>query len=249
MVHGLTEKAEIRRRLNRDRPWSLFALADLDDEMFAHCEWWGAGDSLALVFHALSIRPIFVLGDAASTRDLLGNLSVPSGYLNLKPGQTAAAEGIYSYRERHEMHRMMLDDFRPRGGAVEPLGPADRQDIERLYGTGDGGGIAFSPFQLCTGYFRGIRREGELVAVGGVQVVSRNESAAGVGNIFTRPDCRGQGLAQVVTSAVVSALRESGIGTIGLNVECTNIAAVRAYQAIGFRSYFTYYEGMADRCA
>jgi GNAT superfamily N-acetyltransferase len=249
MVQRLTDKPEIRRRLLTDPAWSLFALADLDDGLFASCEWWGAGDALALVFHGISIRPIFVLGDTASTRELLEALTVPWGYLNLKPGQIVAADGIYRYRERHEMYRMMLEDFQPREGVVEPLGARHCAEIERLYATGDGGGIAFSPFQLDTGFFRGIWRGSDLVAVGGVLAVSRAESVAGVGNIFTRPDCRGHGLARVVASAVVSALGDAGIRTIGLNVECGNAPAVRAYESIGFRSCFRYYEGMAERCA
>ncbi|MBC8166625.1 MAG: GNAT family N-acetyltransferase, partial [Bryobacteraceae bacterium] len=81
----------------------------------------------------------------------------------------------------------------------------------------------------------------------GVHVVSQNESVAGVGNIFTRSDFRGRGLAQSVTSAVVRTLVEAGIRTIGLNVEYTNAAAIRAYEAIGFRTRFHYYEGVADR--
>jgi len=42
----LTDKSEIRRRLNTDREWSLFALADLDDGMFEHCDWWALPDAL-----------------------------------------------------------------------------------------------------------------------------------------------------------------------------------------------------------
>ena len=247
MVQRSNDKPEIRRLLNQDREWSLYALADLDDELFAHSEWWTTGNSLALVFHGMKIRPVFVLGDAASTRELLANLPLESGYLNLKPSQAEAAAGIYQYRERHEMHRMLTGELKLRAGPVERLGARDRKEIESLYASGDGGGIAFAPFQLDTGFFRGIRRGGELVAAGGVHVVSRRESVAGVGNIFTRPDCRGRGLAQTVTSAVVAALVEAGIETIGLNVECSNTAAVRAYEAIGFRSRFTYYEGPAER--
>jgi len=243
----LTNKSEIRRLLNIDREWSLYALADLDDGMFEHCDWSACGDGLALVFRALAIRPIFVLGDAASTRRLLGTLPEVTGYLNLKPHQLESAEGIYGYRERHEMRRMFLENFNPRSGTTEPLAGKDRDQIERLYATGDGGGIAFAPFQLDTGFFRAVRRNGALVAVAGVHVVSRNESVAAVGNIFTHPDYRGQGLAQQATSAVVIALKEAGIRTIGLNVEHTNIAAIRAYERLGFRTHFNYYEGVADR--
>ena len=248
MVEGLIHKPEIRRRLNIDREWSLYALADLDDEMFQHCRWWALGDSLALVFEALAIRPIFVLGDMESTRRLLAALPVDAGYLNLKPHQLDGADGIYCYREPHQMQRMFLEDLQNPGGGGEPLSSADCEQIEQLYSSGDGGGIAFAPFQLDTGFFRGVRRGGELVSVAGVHVVSRNESVAGVGNIFTRPDCRGQGLARIVTSAVAEALRAAGIRTIGLNVEHTNKIAIRVYERVGFRTRFSYCEGMADRC-
>jgi ribosomal protein S18 acetylase RimI-like enzyme len=247
MARRLTDKAEIRARLNREREWSLYALADLDDGLFEQCDWWGWKDGLALVFRGIDIRPIFVLGDAEAARVLLAALPERTGYLNLKPEQLAGAEGIYEYRERHEMRRMMLDDFRPRAGETEALGPAACGEIERLYASGTGGGIAFASFQLETGLFRGIRREGELVAVAGVQAASRGEGVAAVGNIFTRPDWRGRGLAQTVTSAVAAAVRELGIGTIGLNVECSNTAAVRAYEKIGFRTRVVYWEGVAER--
>jgi ribosomal protein S18 acetylase RimI-like enzyme len=245
--YRLANKSDIRLRLNVDRDWSLYALADLDDEMFTHCDWWGLADGIALVFGAIAIRPIFVLGDASVSRRLLAALPVPTGYLNLKPHQLSAAEGLYRYRERHEMNRMLLDAFQPRPGVVEVLAPENCREIEQLYATGEGAGIAFAPFQLQTGFFRGIRRNGELVAVAGVQVSSQQEGVAAVGNIFTREDCRGQGLAQIVTSAVVTSLKDAGIPTIGLNVDSINIVAIRAYEHIGFRTHFSYFEGIADK--
>ena len=252
--YPLTDKREIRRRLNSDREWSLYALADLDEGMFEHCDWWGVdatsdlSDGLALVFNALQIQPIFVLGDPESTRRLLAALPLAAGYLNLKPHQLDAAHGIYRYQQRHQMQRMFIEELKLPEGTAEPLSPIDRDQVERLYASGDGGGIAFAPFQLDTGFFRGIRRGREFVSVAGVHVVSRNESVAGIGNIFTHPDYRGQGLAQIVASAVAVALIEAGIRTIGLNVENTNAIAIRVYERIGFRTHFTYYEGMAERC-
>jgi len=246
MPHRLADRSEIRRLLNTDRPWSLHALADLDDGMFEHCDWRAHGNGLALVFRALDIRPIFVLGD--SVAELLLSLSEPSGYLNLKPEQLEAARGIYQFRQRYHMRRMFLETPHLRSGNTERLAVENCPEIERLYATGDGGGIGFAAFQLRSGFFRGIRRDGDLVAVAGVHVVSIQESVAGVGNIFVRPDCRGQSLAQTVASAVVTSLQEAGIQTVGLNVEDTNISAIRAYERIGFRTHFDYYEGPADRC-
>ena len=243
----LTDKSAIRSLLNIDREWSLYALADLDDGMFEHCDWWVLAGGLALVFHGITIRPIFVLGNAALTKELLAALPVTTGYLNLKVHQLSAAEGIYRYRECHKMKRMFLDTFRPKSGSVEALSFANCSEIEHLYASGDRGGIAFAAFQLRSGFFRGIRQGGELVAVAGVQVWSRSEGVAAVGNIFTRRDCRGKGLAQTVTSAVVTSLRETGIQTIGLNVENTNTTAIRVYERIGFRTHFSYFEGTADK--
>src|SRR5450759_4983336 len=99
--YRLTDKLEIRRLLNMDREWSLYALADLDDGMFEHCDWWALPGALALVFRGISIRPIFVLGDAASTKELLAALPETTGYLNLKAHQLDAAEGIYPVSYTH----------------------------------------------------------------------------------------------------------------------------------------------------
>lgn len=245
MISRITARDAIRRLLDRDRVWALYVLADLDDGLFEQCEWWVCGEALALVFGGISIRPIFVMGEGAELCELLGSMPADWGYLNLRLSQWEAVAGVWSYQEEHRMHRMVAQEWRPRHGEWTVLGPEDENEIRCLYDTGDGGGVAFAPYQVATGFFRGVRRGGELVAVGGVHVVSRTESVAGVGNIFTRPDCRGQGLAQVVTSAVVEALRAEGIRTIGLNVESTNAPAIAAYERLGFAARFTYVEGPA----
>lgn len=247
MLEKLTEKNRIRTLLNREREWALYALADLDDGMFEQCEWWAAGDGLALVFHGIAIRPVFVMGIEAEVRELLEALPCESGYLNLQGAVVDAARGIYEYRRRDEMCRMILEDFAPRAGAVEALSLRDQAEIEALFASGDGAGIAFAAPQLQTGFFRGVRERGELIAVAGVHVVSRNEGVAGVGNVFVRADRRGRGLAQVVLSAVTEAVLETGIRTVGLNVEHTNVPAIRAYENLGFRTRFRYFEGPAIR--
>lgn len=247
MLRALTDKSEIRRILNRDRAWALYALADLDDGMFEHCDWWAVGDALGLVFHAISIRPIFVMGGAEAIRSLLAALPTPSGYLNLQQYAVTAAEGLYQYQQRNEMCRMILEDFRPRPGEVETLTMADLAAIEALFASGNGAGIAFSPVQLRSGFFRGIRERGQLIAAAGIHVLSTNEGVAGVGNVFVHSSHRGRGLAQTVLSAVVSAVRATGIETIGLNVEHTNLPAIAAYERLGFRTRFRYFEGVATK--
>lgn len=249
-VETLRDKAEIRRRLEADRAWALYALADLDDGMFEHCSWWSAGATgLALIFHALSIRPLFVTGSPDETRTLLAAVAqaVPDGtcYLNLR-----AETPLWTYTERHEMRRMLLGaHYRPSPHAnrAQPLTAADQPEIEALYASGTGSGIAFGGSQLASGLFRGIRDDasGALIAVAGIHVASEAESVAGVGNVFVRADRRGQGLAQAVLSAVVDAVRARGIATIGLNVEISNLPAIAAYHRLGFETRFHYFEGPA----
>lgn len=246
MMHRMTGKNEIRALLNTDRAWSLYALADLDAGMFEQCDWWGTAGGLALVFHGIAIRPIFILGDGEAAERLLGGMAPTDGYLNLRMEQAERAARLFRYRRRNRMCRMVLGDFAPRGGECEALTGMHRGEIERLFATGDGAGIAFAPQQLESGLFRGIRKGGELVAVAGIHVASVNEGVAGVGNVFVREDWRGQGLAQTVLSAVTSAVRDLGISTVGLNVEHTNGPAIRAYERLGFATRFEYYEGPAE---
>ena len=239
------DREAIRRILNQDRVWAIYALADLDAHLFDLCDWWVMGRGLALVFTGISIRPIFVTGSPTEVDALLGGLPCDAGYLNLRDehvGQT-----VYTYQQAHRMRRMVLGEFVPRAGATEVLRREHVREIEALYATGTGAGVAFGAFQLDTGFFRGVRQDGALIAVAGVHVVSRNESVAGVGNIFTREDQRGRGLAQLTLSAVTTALQEAGISTIGLNVEQDNAPAQAAYERLGYRTAFEYWEGTAVR--
>ena len=245
-VTRTADRDQIRRILNTDRVWSIYALADLDPHLFDLCEWWIEGDALALVFTGIAIRPIFVIGPKHDALPLLEALPVEQGYLNLR--DEYASQATYKYVEPHRMRRMVIDTLTPRQSAATiPLGPQHVEAVQALYATGTGAGVAFGAFQLDTGFVRGVFHKKELIAVAGVHVVSTNESVAGVGNVFTRADHRGLGLAQITTSAVTLALLEAGIQTIGLNVEQNNAPAIAAYEKLGYRKAFEYWEGTAVR--
>ena len=61
--------------------------------MFEHCDWRTLPDGVAVVFRGIAIQPIFVLGDAAATGNLLSALTAETGDLNLRPYQLEAARG------------------------------------------------------------------------------------------------------------------------------------------------------------
>jgi ribosomal protein S18 acetylase RimI-like enzyme len=254
IVEPITDRARIRSILNTNRAWSLYALADLDDPLFGMCEWYTAGgESLALVFSGISIRPIFTIApDPDLTRRLLAALPCDGGYVNLRDFERHAAEGVFEFRGiPHHALRMILRSFRPHDadGEVIRLTLQDAAEVQALYDSDPSAGVAFGEFQLNDGFFRGIRMKGELAAVAGTHVVSRKESVAGVGNIFTRPDHRGRGLAQLTTSAVTRALIEEGISTIGLNVYDENLPAIAAYRKLGYETALSYWEGPAVKCS
>jgi ribosomal protein S18 acetylase RimI-like enzyme len=120
--------------------------------------------------------------------------------------------------------------------------------LTRLYADGNATGEApdfFYPSMLTDGVFFGVYEGDALVAAAGTHLVSREEDAAAIGNIYTRRDRRGRGLGRIVTSAVVEAL--TGITTVGLNVRADNLAAIRLYESLGFVRHCRFYEALGVR--
>jgi predicted GNAT family acetyltransferase len=68
-----------------------------------------------------------------------------------------------------------------------------------------------------------------------------------IGNVYTRRDRRGRGLASFVTGAVTAELLRLGLRTVALNVNQRNAAAIRVYEQLGFTRYCAFYEGVAVR--
>src|SRR5712692_6734194 len=252
-VRTLTNRAEIRSLLERDCPWALYALGDLDDGMFEQCEWYTAADTLALLFKGLNFVPLVTLGGSAGIEAILASaVTLPVIFLNQQREHLPAIEKFYSCDDQHWMWRMVLWEFvgtrggaRAHGRAPLPVVHLDMRrlnDLRALYAS-DNGADAFAPYQLATGYFYGVEQGGQLVSVAGVHLASRAYRVGPVGNVFTHPAYRGRGYAAACVSAVVRALQADGITTIGLNVEQTNAGAIRVYERLGFVKYCEFVEG------
>ena len=127
----------------------------------------------------------------------------------------------------------------------ERLGPSDLDALRALYA--EDPPAFFLPSQLRDGVYFGVREGTALVAVAGTHVVSREASVAALGNVHTRRDRRGRGLAMEVTGAVVRELRRRNTQTSVLNIVATNDVARRVYERVGFREYCVYDEGVATR--
>lgn len=241
----------IRRILRGDPPWSVYMLADLAPPYAAHAEWHAAGDGVLLLYRGFAIPVLVASGPEEDLAVLLREIRDRRMYLSVRRPALAALEAAgYRIEEAHAMLRMALDPAR--FPALDPcsthLGPADFETLRALYADGEPYGEAppfFSRQVLENGVYHGICEGGELAAAAGTHVFAPEEDVAGIGNVYTRRDRRGQGLGLRATAGVTAELAARGIGTIALNVAPGNAPAIRIYERLGFFRYCEYYEGVA----
>jgi ribosomal protein S18 acetylase RimI-like enzyme len=242
----LTDKNSIRAILRRDPAWCVYALGDLSPEMFPKTKWFTPDLSLVLKDYGTSI--LFAMG-AGSVREALGAVTWPV-HLQVRSDALEAVAQHAKVEDTREMWRMIWT--RQRGIQKDDrairLGEADVQALQVLYVDGEESGESpdfFYPAMLARGVFFGVYEERQLVAAAGTHLVSRDEGAAAIGNIYTRRDRRGRGLGRAVTTAVMREL--AALETVGLNVRADNGAALSLYESLGFERHCPFYEAVAVR--
>ncbi len=259
-VDYLTSQNAIRERLQTDAPWAVYALGDLAPAHFGRCRWLSPGPgstALALLYSGFETPIFWALGAAAELAPLAPHLfASPQLILQIRPEIAPLVRAHYGHVDLHAMWRMALDArwFTPAaaGAGDRRLRPADLPALERLYEDGRAHGQQpdfFSPEMLAGGVFFGAWQAGELVAVAGTHIVSVDESAAAIGNVYTRRDSRRRGHAARLTSQVAAALTALGVRTIALSVRQSNPAAVSVYARLGFTAHCEFFEGFARRAA
>jgi ribosomal protein S18 acetylase RimI-like enzyme len=262
----------IRTILNQNPVWSAYALADLQPAFAPYCRWLVAendeGPGVVLLFSALTPCVLFTTGSSAAVQAALAQAAAQGElpaevYISVPEAHLPVVANFYDFGGAEmAMWRMALTSLLP--GKVElfgetrllpalpvvRLGPADAGRIRALYT--NGGPFtpdAFDPYQLDNGVFYGIQAENgvehdEFVAVGGTHIVDWTSGVAAIGNMYTRPDCRGQGLASAVLAAIVGELQERQVRTIVLNVNQRNGVARRLYERRGFAVHCSFWEGV-----
>lgn len=240
----LTDKNEIRTCLRRDSAWSVYALADLEPSMFPKTLWFAP--DLTLIVRDYGTAILFAMGPG-SVREALACVDGP---VHLQVQQDALDEVA-----RHAMvspprlmWRMTWTGRRPAspGAVTTRLGASDVPALRALYADGQSSGEApnfFFPSMAADGVFHGIYEGTGLVAAAGTHVLSREEGAAAIGNVYTRRDRRGRGLGRLATSAVLGEL--AGVETVGLNVRADNDTALHLYESLGFERHCQFYEALA----
>lgn len=233
----------------------LYALGDLDDFFWPYTNWYGLleddqlcelvlcymGAPGSLVMHALTGYSPQRMG--ILLQGLLHVLA-PRLYTHLSPGVLPALSIAYHSKPHGQYDKMALRDQSLLGAfdtrQVQRLSPAELGEVQAFYDASYPGNW-FDGRMLETGQYYGLRVDGSLVCAAGVHVYSPSYRVAALGNITTRPDMRGRGLARLVTARLCRELLNS-VNTIGLNVRSDNSAALACYTALGFRQVAVYEE-------
>lgn len=198
-----------------------------------------------MVLHDYGTSILFAHG-TGSIREALDHVTWPV-HLQVQPDALAeVARHAVVTNEKH-MTRMAWTGGSTRvSDRVNRLGAQDVAAIERLYAGGESAGESpdfFYGSMVTDGVFFGVYKGEDLIAAAGTHLVSRDEGAAAIGNVYVRSDRRGRGLGRAVTAAVLHEL--AGIETVGLNVRADNDAAIRMYESLGFVRHCEFREALA----
>jgi GNAT superfamily N-acetyltransferase len=226
-------RGAIEAFLRRDPALHVYELGDLDPRQAPHVVWYAHGapiDAVALVYRGLAVPTLIALGDdePAALQALarsIGSIELPPRcYAHVTSGleRLLAARADVASLGRHI--KMVLRSRPPDHDDVRTLGPRDADALAAFYAEHYPGSY-FEPASVLAGPY---------VAVFDARV-------AALGNIATRADARGRGLARRVTEALCARLARHA-RTIGLNVAADNTAAIRCYTRVGFVPCATYEE-------
>ncbi len=140
-------------------------------------------------------------------------------------GLTATPQGLCC-----QMTADVMVPFAEPAFAYEPLSDADAPEMLALATLTRPG-----PFFARThtlGDFIGVRVDGRLAAMAGERM--RPDGHTEVSGVCTHPDFRGRGYAAGLTAVATERIRQRG-ETAFLHVYAGNIAAIRVYEALGYR--------------
>ena len=230
---------------------------------------------LALLFSGLQPPVLLTAGSPHGVAAALTGAALPEEvFLSVLPSHMPAVKQRYQHIAPYKMVRMVLPQGAPVPAPDKAAHLLSHIDASRLTALYQHGGEyapdAFDPSQLDDGFFFGIEdSDGSLAAAGGTHVAYRgrrpslteanlnstngsspidriiSQGVAAIGNIYTRPDCRGQGYAKTISNSIAGALRNDGFSLIVLNVDKQNLVARSLYEKLGFEVHCQFIEGFA----
>ena len=251
-IRRTRDKRALDAALNEDRAYAAYALGHLEDELFCHSTFWIAEGSTGsgVVLHSQAMgQTLFVGGDPTAVDAILSLHPGPRfTYLTTSsPDHEEVIRRSHTLADGLHMARMAVTraSFEAVQGSVRRLRGPNVRELNALYASEAAG--YYSSAHIERGVYFGAYRDGRMVAAAGTHIVAPNVGVAVVGNVFTDPGYRGQGLATLVTSHVTDDLLNRGCSLVALTVDPTNTPAVRAYSRLGYERGSTVIEARARR--
>ncbi len=252
VARTVTDRAMLRRFLERDRLYAAYALCDLDDREFDRTRWGAAfsGENpvaVVLEYAGSAPQPVFVMGEPDGVSAVLGEIIRPrAAYVAARTEHLPALAAHYRVEPGPPMIRMWVDrlTFRPYPADVQRLLAVEVGELNRLYQLGFASWLPSSA--VAEGVYYGIRVGGRLVAAAGTHVISADARMGVVGNVMTHADYRGRGYAKAVTAAVTAELLRT-CDQVVLNVRADNAPAVQAYRRLGYQEHVRFEERLIHR--
>ncbi len=250
VVRSLSDPDEIRELLTPDRAYAAYALGQLQPGLFEKTEWHvargAAGEALLLHSRGGLGNALFTLGAGEPLEAVLQIYPGPRHtFLTCQTSQQETALRHFVLPAASAMARLHVDRerFQPTEGEVRRLTGREAHRINSLY-RADGTAAFYTAANIDRAVYYGAYDDGRMVAVAGTHVVSALDDIGVVGNVFTHPLFRGRGFGRTVTSAVTREVLESCREAV-LSVDPANVAAVRAYERLGFHEVARLIEGPA----
>lgn len=252
-ISELTEKKQIEYFLRKNSFLHVYSLGDLDPFFWPFTKWYGKiergqVEEIILLYAGCSLPTVLAITDSGvgTLVEMLVSLSnvLPERfYAHFSPGiserisQRFRLQSFGTHVKMGLIHPEKLG--REEDLDVKRLSPADEREILTFYEASYPGNW-FDAKVLETGKYYAHRIDSELAGIAGVHVYSKSMRVAALGNVTTRPDFRGRGIAKKVCKVLCRDLL-SEMDFIGLNVKEGNKPAIACYEKLGF-DFIAFYE-------
>ena len=254
-IRELRDRNTIRELLNTERNYSAYALGQLDTSLFEKTKWFHLTNEISkktgLVMHSKGGlgEATMTFGDPYAIAKILRLHPGPSfTYMSCQPKHLKAIQKTHHLFSKQKMLRLTVDraNFKPdHGNAPIKLSGLDVHRINQLYGS-EGRPTYYQATHINEGVYYGTINQGRLTAIAGTHIVSKEEQIAVVGNVYTLPRYRRQGLATAVTSPTTEELLKFCTNVV-LTVDPKNTPALAAYKHLGYLEEDTLIESNARK--
>ena len=184
-------------------------------------------------------------GARAAVKDLMERLRLETLQLTAPFDCGDIVSEFYSYPAKYEIMMMHMDKGQERPVIVhepETLSPKDAEDIARVvreanYEWWDQVTAESVRNSIKNNFWKGIRREGRVVAVGSTRF---EQIGSNIGIIATDKAYRNQGFATSIVSSLALEIFRTHTKAL-IHVLVNNDPAIHVYSKVGFRPYTSFF--------